>query len=478
LIRVRIRGISATAISKILLDRGYQIVQASNIIRERFGLDKDVSPADVTVKDADEDELLVLGFYGKADRVYRDLVDSLEYVFQWVSPVGLYSIHVGVVIEKHEDKCLVDLGRVRGILYNCRHNVGDKVVVSVEKAPVKPGEIARLSYRLRIVGEYVSLIHGSTNITVSEHIRDRGKREFLVAVAAAKLIGTGLGLHFRSSSLYAEKEDIEREIDVLKNKLSEVIAKTRETSVAPKEVYEGEFIGLIGITSLAKQKLDEYRCKVVPTIRYHHMLKTYGGVFNELVDFAEKLVEEKPELSTTVANAIEKYLVEKILHSPRVKIIHVKPDGSRNELTPGYFHRIERIEGGFRIVLTRVMRSNGVYDGLGVEKREGDIDYMFIETNKWFLSHNYYRNGQWIGSYININTPPEILPGAIKYHDLTIDIVVKPGSEPEVIDEEEFEKQCNEGLISEKLCRETKEKIREIINNIDKYIYRHEETKL
>lgn len=472
MIRVRVRGISATAISKILLDKKYQIVQASTVIRERFGLDKDVSPADVTVKDADEDELLVLGFYDKAKHVYKDLVDSLKYVFQWVSPVGLYSIHVGVVKEKYEDKCLIEIEHAQGILYNCRHNIGDQVIVSVEKAPVKPSEIARLSYRLRIVGEYVSLIHGSSNITLSEHIRDREKREFLVAVGTAKLIGTGLGLHFRSSSLYAGKEDIENEIDFLREKLKEIMAKAREVKEPPKKVYEGEFIGLIGLTSLAKKELDNYRNIVVSTIPYHHMLKTYGGVFSEVVDFIEKIIEEKPEVRKLVENSVEKYIIEKLLHVPRVRIIHVKPDGSRNELTPGYLYKISKIGDSYQIILTRVMRSQGVYDGLNVEKKPGDIDYMFIRTNEWFISHNYYRNKEWIGSYININTPPEILPGMIKYHDLSIDIVVKPDSGSEIMDEEEFEKYCNEKIISEKLCHKTREKLEEIINSIHNYIYR------
>jgi len=472
LIRVRVRGITATAVSKILLDKGYKIVQPSSIIRERFKLDFDTAPADVTVKDSGEDELLVLGFYEKAERVYRDLAETLEYVFQWVSPVGLYSIHVGVVVESVNGTCVVDLGKVRGLLENCRHKAGDRVLVGVERAPLKPGEKLRLSYEVRVVGEYVALIHGSSRVTVSEHIRDPSKRSFLAAVGVSKLIGTGLGIHFRSSSMYAEQKDIEREIEILLNKLKEILNKARGIERAPIQLYEGEFIGLLGLTSLAKEKLDAYRSSVVSTIPYHHTFKAYGGFLSELADFVEKLIDERRELMDVVKSAVEKYVVEKLLQNNRIKIIHIRPDGTRCELTAGYIYKVGRIDGGYRLIVTRPLKGGGVYDGLGVEKREGDIDYMVVETNGWFVSHNYHRGGEWIGSYININTPPEILPDRIKYHDLILDVIVKPREEPKIVDEEEFIKYCSEGILSSKICTAVREKAKEIVENIDRYVYR------
>ncbi|MEM1921717.1 MAG: DUF402 domain-containing protein, partial [Desulfurococcaceae archaeon] len=149
----------------------------------------------------------------------------------------------------------------------------------------------------------------------------------------------------------------------------------------------------------------------------------------------------------------------------------------RLELTPGIIHSIERNNLDLRICLTRTIRSNGLYDGLNIEKKEGDIDFVFLETNNWFISHNYFRKNEWIGSYININTPPEILPDTIKYHDLMVDIVVKPGEKPELVDTESFNKYCSEGIISEKTCKTTLDKINEIINNTNKYIYTEFENK-
>lgn len=125
LIRVRIRGIAATVPSKIVFDEGYTIVQASQIIQDRLGIEFDPLPADVTIKGSDSDELLALGSYGKADKVYEELVDTLKHVFKWVSPLGLYSLHTGRVLERSNERCIVELlGGYRGYLDKCNVEPG------------------------------------------------------------------------------------------------------------------------------------------------------------------------------------------------------------------------------------------------------------------------------------------------------------------------------------------------------------------
>lgn len=470
LIRVRVRGLAATALTKLLIDKGYSIVQASSVIRERLSLENNYSPADVTVKDSGEDEVLVIGLYDKALKVYEDLSNELEYVFKWFSKIGLYSIHIGIVVDKKNSDCTVDLGYAKGVLSNCKHSVGDRVVVSVIKAPLKPGEEAKLTYSLRVIGEYVALIHGSSQITFSEHIRDKSKRDYLLTLAVSKLIGSGLGIHFRSSSMYASEQIILNEIELLCRKLTSILEESRNREKAPREIYSGEFIGLISLTSLAKNKLDDLRNRVVFTLPLHHSLKTIGGLYSELIDFTEKIISNLKISIEDLEKSILDYIHEKIVHNNRIRIVHIKPDGSRRELTPGYVRSVRKTEQGLEIHLTRSIRSNGVYDGLDVEKKEGDIDYMFLETSNWFISHNYFRGGMWIGSYININTPPEIFPDTVKYHDLLLDIVVKPGEEPKLIDTEDFNKYCTEGVISNKTCSVALIKANEIMKNISKYI--------
>jgi hypothetical protein len=56
----------------------------------------------------------------------------------------------------------------------------------------------------------------------------------------------------------------------------------------PLKIRDGEFLGIIGLTSLAKSKLDKIRRSVSFTIDYHHSLKSM--VYSYLVDFAKDVL--------------------------------------------------------------------------------------------------------------------------------------------------------------------------------------------
>ncbi len=466
--RVRVRGIAATALTKILADAGHVIVQASRVIQERMGIPLNTSPADVTVKDADRDELLVIGFPDKASEVLNTLTSALKYVLVWRPKLNLHSVVVAKIINREGNTCTLELPYgYRAYLDNCRGEPGSLVTVSVVKAPVKPGEFPRVSTSIRVIGEYIALIHGSTRLTISEHVRDEVKRKELLAVATAGVMGKGLGVHLRSSSAYASPDDIVNEIKVLEQKLKEVLEKARECS-EPCIVYEGELVALVGLTSEAKKILDEYRDKVVATIKGHHSYKTFGNTLSEIVDFAELLLKNGVERSV-VEESINEYIMSKNTSSPKINIIHIKPDGKVYDLTPGRIEAVIKTTNGYKLRLKRVFRGTGVYDGLGVEKKPGDYDEMIVETGKWYIIHNYRRSdGTPIGVYVNINTPPEILPAQIKYHDLLVDVIAKHGSEPEIIDMDELEKYYNEGVISEELYNGAKKAIEEVLKNVFK----------
>lgn len=49
--RVRVRGIYSTALTALLLERGFTIVEPSPVIQQRLGLPEDAAPPEVTVSD-------------------------------------------------------------------------------------------------------------------------------------------------------------------------------------------------------------------------------------------------------------------------------------------------------------------------------------------------------------------------------------------------------------------------------------------
>ncbi len=460
--RVRVRGVAATAVTRFLLQKGFRIVQASRVIQERLGIPLDPAPADVTVKDAGRGELLVIGYPDKARLVYETLVDALAHVFTWRAPIGLYSIVKAVVTGLDGDTCILELpGGLTARLERCGRSPGEPILVSVVHPPVKSFEETRVSRVLRVIGDYVMVLHGTARVSVSEHVRDPDKRRELVAAAVAAVMGKGLGVHVRSSGNYASAEDVVSEINRLIEKLHGLLEEAGEAE-APSVIYEGEFIGLIGLTSTAKERLDKIRSSAAPTVRGHHMYKYFGGCLSDVVDYAEEAVAHGSP-STVLEAALRGHVTRQLVSRPMVKLIHVRPTGEIIELSPGKVIHVDENT----VIVKRVIRGDGVYDGLGVEKRRGDTDYVFIYPGKWLVSHNYFRGETWLGSYININTPPEILPGEILYHDLEIDIIYKPGHKPEIIDKEKLEEQRGK-TIPEKLYEKTIKEAEKALREIDK----------
>lgn len=465
---VRVRGIYATALSKILLESGFKIVDASEKIIERFSLEFEAEPADVTIKCGDsEDEILVIGSPREALQIFDILVTTLKHVYVLKSSVELYAVYKGVVVERTGDYCVIDLGGIRGELMPCREEPGASVIVGVKRAPLRPGEKAVLTKNFMVRGRLLALVHGDPRITFSEHIRDSRVKARLSTLALSKLIGSGLGVHFRSSSKYADDSSIIREIDALLDEYRKLVERAKSES-APVKLRDGEFIGLMGVTSPAKNRLDEIRSTVTTTIKMHHSLKSSG--LSDLVDLVESIVasdECKHEASTRLLD----YIGSKLREKHTVELVHIKPTGERISLGEGEVLNVTTSSEFLELLVKRTIKSSGLYDGLGAEKKPGDVDYAVIRSEQPIVVHNYYRGEEWLGSYVNINTPPEVTPGLVKYHDLLVDVVVLPSGEVKVVDEEELDKAREANIITEDLYKYAKSALKWVLENYKEYIY-------
>ena len=79
-IRVKVRGIYATAITGILLERGFEIVSPSEVIQTRFGLPANDQPEEVLVVDRrDKQGVLVEGLKGAVGETVAALREALPY---------------------------------------------------------------------------------------------------------------------------------------------------------------------------------------------------------------------------------------------------------------------------------------------------------------------------------------------------------------------------------------------------------------
>jgi len=465
-IRVRVRGVFATALTKLLLDEGFTIVQASRVIKDRFKTSFSIEAADVTIKDVEDtpSTIMVIGYPHAVESILKALLPKIRYYILWRSKLGLYSIVKGKVIEKRDNECVVDLPYgVQGILRNCTNDVGEEVVVSIIRTAVKDNEYAMLSEKLRVIGDYAMLIHGDNRVSVSEHIRDSSKISMLLMLAQ-KYQREGYGVHWRSSARYASIDLLNKELGFLKEKLDNIIKKLDEYP-SPSVIYEGEQLAFITLARPAKEVLDSIRAQVSPTIYGHHMFKSINKELSHYVDFLEYLVSKKRVDPENGGKGLLEFCIDQLRGQDRVEIVHIKPDGTRLRLTPGAIESVEySSNGNIRITMRRVFRKQGIYDGLNVPKEPGDYDIMTLEYNSWIIIHRYHsRDGRLKGMYININTPPEISSSSIMYYDLLLDIVKKPEGDYELIDVNEFLGLVRRGIISKdivlRIVSEVKEKI-------------------
>jgi len=465
-VRVRVRGIYATALTKMLVDRGFTVVQASRVIRDRFKSEFSTEAADVTIKDVEEDPstIMVIGYPKHVQLVLDAILPELKYYILWRSKIGLYSIVKGKVINRNDNECIVELPHgVKGVLRNCNFDVGSSVVCSVVRTAIKDYEHAILSDKIRVVGDYAIMIHNDNRISVSEHIRNHGKISLLLMLAQ-KYQREGYGVHWRSSSGYAPIDTLSKELEILKNKLDSII-KNLGQYPTPSIIEEGEQLAFVTLTRPAKEMLDNIRSKVIATIHGHHMFKSVDRNLSNYVDLLEYLVSRNRANPEDTGKGLLEYCIEQLKSKDRIEIIHIKPDGTKIRLTPGVIDSIEYLDNDIKIVVKRVFRKPGVYDGLQVAKELGDYDLMEIRYNSWLIIHNYYsKEGKLKGTYININTPPELSTTRIVYHDLILDVVKKPEEEEyKLLDVDEFIDVIKRNIISKdiasKIVEEVKEKI-------------------
>ncbi len=470
-VKARIRGIYATAITKILLDNGILIVQASPIIRHRLGLPENNAAPDVTVKTLDDDPhtLLVIGFPDQVDTVSRIIEEYVEEYIKWESKLGLYSIVKGVVVERKNDECLVRLPyNTTSTLKPCYEEEGNEIIVSIAKTRIKPDEPIRITKNIRVIGYYAAIIDGEAKITISEHIRNYDKRAELLTIAS-NTIREGYGVHWRSSAGYADTKTLLSELEELRKKIKEI--KDQASKAQPLTIiYPGEKIVLITLPSTAKRKLDEIRSKVTPTTPYHHTAKALGNEIAVIVDFAEKLLSNKWITMEQTYQGILEYIADKLKEARKIEIYHIKPEGKILKLTPGKIESLITKSNKIILELKRTFKTHGVYDGLGIEKEPGDYDLMRIDTSSWTIIHRYYdKSGNLKGEYININTPPEITTNKIVYHDLAIDIV-KIEDKTKIIDLNEYIKLLKEGAISQAIHNKIIEEVKKYGIDLEKEI--------
>ena len=245
--------------------------------------------------------------------------------------------------------------------------------------------------------------------------------------------------------------------------LDDVVVRKGE---APVALLEGSRYVDVEFPALSKKKLDEIRGYVTPTMDGHHYYKACGVEIASALDMAEKLLEKRgtrEEVEKLLAQTIRaKYPIVGSL----IEIQHVKLDGEVFNLGKAVIEAFDH--PGSLIRFRRVFKKKGIYNGLKIEKALGDYAITEAKIGEWHFKTWYFaKDGQYKGTYINLNTPIELYSHGIRYVDLEVDVCVWPNGRVKKLDEKKLKEATAERIITPRLAGIIKEKLQEIMSEIN-----------
>jgi Ribonuclease G/E len=191
--------------------------------------------------------------------------------------------------------------------------------------------------------------------------------------------------------------------------------------------------------------LDERRREVTTTMPGHHRTKAASEAASAGVDFAEALCEPTGDFPFAVVTR-QFGPVE----GDTVRIDHGKPDGRL--VTLGRGEVVDHDPDG-NLAVRREMSGGGTYDALGVSRERGDVALTKFREGRWWYPTVYRSaDGELKGTYVNVCTPVECFPDAVRYVDLHVDVVKHADGRVERVDDDELGAAVDAGAVSEELA--------------------------
>jgi len=459
--RIRIRGIYSTALTKLFLDNGFDIIQPSLEIAERFSLNPEryLSPQIDVIDRYDRQGIVAEVLYNLTPRFIDILFKTFGDVVIRRSRVQKGSIFKGIVyrpapkggylvkITPQQDAWLpINDSKKQEI------NLGDPIVVEIKGIDESTG-IPRVSTQISIPGDFAVLI-SEESVRVSHKIRGNA-RDKLIELGKI-LRPEGWGIIWRTGAMNAEVSELQEEIEILASEAEKLIELAKNAPALVK-IREGFDILDISFPGESKKRLDEIRSEVFPTIIDHHWLKSYANSLTKIIDFAEKYLTK--EVSIDILNrAVHEMILREFLpkEGKLLKIHHLKPNGREVVLGPARVVMVDN-KDGIEYRMFRRFMPGGYYDGIGAPKEAGDYGVTLVKLfDKKLITAYFSVENKLKGIYVNINTPIEIYPDGFKYIDLEIDVVLNKDNQIQILDTQKLEKYVEEGVISRDLSEATK----------------------
>ncbi len=484
MIKARIRGIYSQSLTQIMLQSHFEIIQPTSDIAMRFGLPYRDGVPDVDIWDRSDLQGIVAIAY---DSVLSELTDALRKRLGGVivrrPRVAKSSIYRGIVmgVDEKTGHTQVDLGDITGLLPEKGLDKGAPVMVQV-KAHDYGRKSPLLSTTITIPGRSAVLLPDEPVVKISTKIKGTSARRRLILLGRKiREYTDNWGILWRTAAERLTDEELRNEVDDLLDIAQNVYSRFQDAE-GPLLLLEGTSNADIEFPSEVKEALDRARSRIEPTIRHHHFYKSAG--YSALVDFAEMLIEERPDQRNYITSRLERVIQRDMpRENDPINIEHVKLDGRNIILVRG---RVVESKPNM-VVIRRQFRHTDRklklnHDDLGkvrVFRGEGDYAITHAIAGSPILVTDYYsRTGKMRGTYVNINTGVEIYPpngsgpSRIRYVDLEIDVIRVPDrGDVRIIDQHLLQRAVDRGFITEKMAAQAITKAEEIyarfVNDIE-----------
>jgi hypothetical protein len=466
---VRVRGIYTTALTRAIGETdGLRPVQASPPIRERFDAEMGVEPADVDVWTTDDRQ--GVGVTGREAAVDR-LVDVLRALgrdaLTWPDPTPRGAVFAGEVTETLGSGAVVDLGAGEGFLpyskTDDRVEVGDRLRVQVTEASA-PWTNGRpvLDATVRVQRPLGTLVRGETVTASGPELAD-------ILPADPR---EGWSVRWDRGADDADLDALGATLDALNDRAERLDAALSgdesaggdgddgegvpdPETAAPHRYWDGEATTWAWLGRETRFALDDHRDAVTATMAGHHRVKAATESASAAVDFVEAVC---PGATSGDGDVDFPFEVVTRQFGPQegdsVRLEHGKPDGRLVTLGSA---EVSTCDADGTVVVRREMSPGGTYDGLGIERRAGDVAVTKLTEGKWWYPTVYRGDeGERRGTYVNVCTPVEVFPDAVRYVDLHVDVVKHADGTVERVDDDELDAAVEAGHVPEPLAEKAR----------------------
>ena len=449
---VRLRGIYTTALTELFRDDP-GVVQPSPPIVERFDAEFTHGPAAASVETTDDRQgVRVTGEAEAVESVRAELAAVGRDAFAWTDPTPRGAVYTGEVTETLGGGAIVDLGDGEGYLpYSAaddRIEDGDRLRVQVdEPAPPWGDDRPTLDTTVRAHGSLVTLVRGETIEHTGPELAD------ILPADPNEGWGSSWHRHSDDAGLDALGDALDEANDRAAA-IDDALADAPDPdAAAPERFHAPEATAWVWFGRESRFALDDRRDAVTRTMPGHHRIKAGSRSASAGVDLAEAVAD-----GFRTGESDFPFTVVTGQYGPAtgdtIRLDHGKPDGRMYTLGDA---AVQSVEADGTVTVEREMSPGGTYDALGVDRQAGDVATTKVKEGRWWYPTVYEgADGTRRGTYVNVCTPVEVFPDAVRYVDLHVDVVKHADGRVERVDDDELDAAVEAGHVSEPLAEKAR----------------------